>query len=56
MLTEETRTEVLRQAESRLTASRDLILEMRRLLLQHAPIADEDVIAALARSYEIVGD
>ena len=48
--------QVLKQAEAKLTASRDLVLEMRRLLLKHAPINDVEVIAALAVSYELVGD
>lgn len=46
----------LRQAAKTIEQARALVLEMRRLLLQHAPIADAEVIAALALSYELVGD
>lgn len=46
----------LRQAAKTIEQARALILEMHRLLLQHAPIADKEVIAALALSYELVGD
>lgn len=57
MLTKDERTElVLRQASDTLNKSRLLVLEMRRLLMKHAPIADAEVIAALALSHELVGD